>query len=197
MTWMMAGGSKDEPGGGEDERCLVAARVDPDAFVEFYDRRYARVAAFFYRRILCPFTTAELTAETFARVWATRHRFDPGKGTAMAWTMGIAGNLYRQWSHKGVVDRSTRAKLAIETPPLVDEDLEHIEALADLGSLREQLRSALDQLSPRLREAVVLRVANDLPYEEVARRLGCTVGAARVRVSRGLELLFDVMEGAR
>jgi RNA polymerase sigma factor (sigma-70 family) len=193
----MAGGSDDEPGGGEDERCLVAARVDPEAFAAFYDRRYAVVAAFFYRRILCPSTTAELTAETFARVWATRGRFDPAKGTALGWTMGIAGNLYRQWSRKGVVDRSMRAKLAITTPALLDEDLEHIEALADLDGIRGQLRAALDQLSPRLRDAVVLRVANDLPYDEVARRLDCTIGAARVRVSRGLELLFGVMEGAR
>jgi len=190
----MGGGSHDDPGGAEDDRCLLAARVDPEAFVAFYDRRYARVAAFFYRRILCPHTTAELTAETFARAWSARHTFDPEKGSAGGWTMGIAGNLYRQWSHKGVTSDAARARLSIQTPDLVAEDLEHIEALADLEQLRAQLRGALDGLTPRLREAVVLRVALDLPYTEVAERLGCSVGAARVRVSRGLELLLATME---
>ena len=99
----MVSGSGRDPGGGEDDVALVAARTDPEAFVAFYDRRYPRVAAFFYRRILCPYTTAELTAETFARVWATRGKFDPEKGSAIGWTMGIAGNLYRQWSHKGAI----------------------------------------------------------------------------------------------
>ncbi len=193
----MAIGSGCEPGGGEDESCLVAARDDPDAFVEFYDRGYAWVAAFFYRRILCPFTTAELTAETFARVWATRERFDPTKGSAIGWTMGIARNLYRQWSHKGRTSDSARARLAIETPALVLEDLERIESLVDLGSLRGELHDAMKHLTPRLRDAVVLRVAMDLPYDEVAARLGCTVGAARVRVSRGLDVLLAAMEGDR
>ena len=77
---VMVIGSGREPGGGEDEWCLVAARRDPEAFVAFYDRGYPRVAAYFYRRILCPYTTAELTAETFARVWASRERFDPCEG---------------------------------------------------------------------------------------------------------------------
>jgi DNA-binding CsgD family transcriptional regulator len=119
----MAGGADLEPGGGEDEVDLVAARTDPEAFVAFYDRRYSRVATFFYRRILCPFTTAELTAETFARVWASRDRFDPAKGTASGWTMGIASNLYRQWSQKGSVEQIARNRLSVRTPDLVLEDL--------------------------------------------------------------------------
>lgn len=191
----MVGGPEVEPGGGEDERSLLAARTDPEAFIEFYDRRYARIAAFFHRRILCPHTTAELTAETFARVWATRGKFDPDKGSAMGWTMGIAANLYRQWSQKGLVSDITRSRLRIETPTLVDDDFEHIDRLVDLEALRQTLRGALDELSPKLKDAVVLRVAMDLPYEEVAERLGCTVGAARVRVSRALEVLLAKMEG--
>jgi RNA polymerase sigma-70 factor (ECF subfamily) len=193
----MAIASGREPGAGEDEWCLVAARRDPDAFVEFYDRGYPRVAAYFYRRILCPFTTTELTAETFARVWASRGRFDPSKGSAIGWTLGIAGNLYRQWSHKGVTTHAARTRLAIQTPALVLEDLEHIESLVDLESLRGLLQDAMQHLTPKLREAVVLRVAMDLPYDEVAARLGCTVGAARVRVSRGLDVLLAAMEGVR
>jgi DNA-directed RNA polymerase specialized sigma24 family protein len=37
-------------------------------------------------------------------------------------------------------------------------------------------------------------VAMDLPYDEVATRLGCSQGAARVRVSRGLDALLIRME---
>ncbi|MEO7573507.1 MAG: RNA polymerase sigma factor [Acidimicrobiales bacterium] len=190
MTFVMAGSSGCEPGGDDDEVLLVAARCNPAAFAELYDRRYKRVLGFFYRRILCPHTAAELTAETFAQAWASRSRFDPSEGMAMAWVMGIAGNLYRNWLRRGVVSDRARRRWGITTPMLVEEDLEKIEALVDLTALRTGLIEALAELSPKLREAVLLRVALDLPYEAVATELGCSVGAARVRVSRGLDRLF-------
>lgn len=184
----------DGPGGDSDEELLVAARDNPEAFAAFYDRRYQRVMAYFYRRILCPHTAAELTAETFAQAWTHRKRFDPDEGMGMAWLMGIAGNLYRGWLRKGVVSDKARRRWSIITPMLVEEDLEKIEDLIDLTSLRSALLEALAQLSPKLREAVVLRVGLDLPYEDVAAQLNCSVGAARVRVSRGLDHLFETME---
>src|SRR5688572_4509408 len=134
----MVGRSEGEPDG-DDEQLLVAARTDPDAFVRFYDLRYGGVTAYFYRRTLCPHTTAELTAETFARVWATRARFDPAKGSAVGWTMGVARNLYRQWCRDGVVSATVRTRLSMETPTLGLEDLEHIERLVDMAELRRQL----------------------------------------------------------
>ncbi len=184
----------DEPGGDSDEDLLVAARDNPEAFATFYDRRFTRVMAFFYRRILCPHTAAELTAETFAQAWTHRKRFDPTEGVAMAWLMGIAGNLYRSWLRKGVVSDKARRRWSIITPVLVEEDFEKIETLVDLTTLRSALVEALEELSPKLRDAVLLRVAQDLPYEQVADRLHCSVGAARVRVSRGLDHLFTAME---
>ena len=77
---------------------------------------------------------------------------------------------------------------------LTNEDIERIEDLCDLSSMRESVRDALASLPANLADAVRLRVAFDLPYAEVARRLGCSEGAARVRVSRGLTRLADLLE---
>ena len=49
----------------------------------------------------------------------------------------------------------------------------------------------LDSLPPQQREAVRLRVLEDLEYSDIARELGTTPGAARVRVHRGLKALKD------
>jgi RNA polymerase sigma-70 factor (ECF subfamily) len=190
----MPDGARREPGGDEDSEALVVSGREPEAFERFFLRNWDRVLAYFYRRILCPQTSSELAAETFAQAFESRNRFDPRDGTATAWLFGIAANLYRQWlRHAVVVDRSRR-RLRIETPPLADEDLERIESLVDLLSFREALKDGLDRLSPKLHAAVLLRVALDLPYEEVAETLGCSVGAARVRVSRGLDHLLEHME---
>ena len=47
----------------------------------------------------------------------------------------------------------------------------------------------LDTLPADQREAVRLRVLEDLEYSDIARALGTTPGAARVRVHRGLNAL--------
>lgn len=190
----MADGLRPDPGGDPDAALLVAARADPALFVEFYDRRYERVLGFFYRRILCPHTAAELTAEAFARALASLHRYDPARGQGIAWLMGIATNLYRNWLREGVVSDKARRRWRIATPELGADDLEHVETLVDLEPLLGGLSHALDRLSPAVRDAVLLRVGMDLPYQEVAARLGCSEGAARVRVSRGLDRLYLLLE---
>jgi RNA polymerase sigma-70 factor (ECF subfamily) len=49
-------------------------------------------------------------------------------------------------------------------------------------------------MSAAERDAVALRVVEELGYEEIAQRLNCTPAAARVRVHRGLARLSDLME---
>ena len=43
--------------------------------------------------------------------------------------------------------------------------------------------------------AVLLRIVEELPYDEIAERLGCTAGNARVRVCRGLDRLEAYLGG--
>ncbi len=186
--------SLDEPGGGERDPWLTAASDDPTAFAAFYRQNVPQLLAYFYRRTMCAESAADLTAETFAQLWASRRRFDPAKGSAIAWTMGIAGNLYRQFLRKGVVSARVRKRLEVEMPTLGREDTDRIESLVDLEALQGALRSAVLSLSPRLRDAVMLRVVLENSYEEVAAELGCSIGAARVRVSRGLSALSELLE---
>jgi RNA polymerase sigma-70 factor (ECF subfamily) len=185
---------RSEPGSDEDGRLLAAARDDADAFGEFYDRNQRQVLAYFYRRTFCAHTSSELCAETFAQVWMSLKRYDQRAGTGRGWVFGIAGNLYKQWLRRGVVQAKARRQLGITTPPLTEDDLGRIDDLVDTSDLRSGMRDALDQLSDGIRDAVLLRVALDLPYEEVAAFCGCSIGAARVRVARGLSSLAEIME---
>jgi RNA polymerase sigma-70 factor (ECF subfamily) len=182
------------PVGEEEERLLLAAQGDREAFAAFYRRQSHGVLAFFYRRTACPYVSADLTAETFAEALASIQRFSPKRGTATAWLYGIAGNEYRQWLRRGRVADRARQRMGIEAIELTTEDIERIDALVDFAPLQAAVTAALADLSPTLREAVVLRIGDDLTYEEVARRLGCSEGAARVRVSRGLARLQLAME---
>ena len=87
-------------------------------------------------------------------------------------------------------------RLAIEVPALDDESIARIEALADMETHRGALAAALDKIGPGERDAVQLRVVEELGYAEIASALHCTEAAARTRVHRGLAHLNRLLEVA-
>ena len=76
-------------------------------------------------------------------------------------------------------------------------ETERILDLAGLGSLRAVIAQELSRLSGEQRDALQLRVVDELPYADVASRLGISEQAARMRVSRGLSALARAVENAR
>lgn len=65
---------------------------------------------------------------------------------------------------------------------------------SDLPSYEDGTFEALiDRLSDGAKEAMRLRFVSDLAYEEIAMRLGCSVQAARQRVSTGVRELRKEM----
>jgi DNA-directed RNA polymerase specialized sigma24 family protein len=57
------------------------------------------------------------------------------------------------------------------------------------------LVSALSDLPAGQQRAVELRIVRDLDYSDVARELGTTPVAARIRVMRALKSLSDALKG--
>ena len=81
------------------------------------------------------------------------------------------------------------------TPSIDDVSIRRIEELIDLSQNRcQRPESALGRLTVKEREAVRLRVVEERPYPEVADLLGCSEGAARVRVHRALHRMADWVE---
>lgn len=176
-----------------DGALLVRSRVDPEAFGQFYDRTNTMVLRFFQSRTACAVTSADLCAETFAGALEGVHRFEPSLGTGRGWLTGIAKNVLHQYMRKEQVSRRARDRLGIRFAGDGVEDLERIDALVDFRPHVARLAAALQSLPAQTREAVMLRVVDELPYSEIAERLGMSQGNARVRVCRGLDRLEDLL----
>ncbi len=178
-----------------DAQLIIASREDPRAFRELYDRWAGQLLGYFYRRVFDAEVAADLLAETFAVAFERRRRFRDVGRPGGAWLYGIAARELSHWFRRQRVQLNAVRRLKLELPPLDDESIARIEALADAAGQREQLASAIASMSPGEREAVGLRVLGELDYAAIATRLRCSEAAARTRVHRGLARLSALMEG--
>src|SRR5579862_9287337 len=170
-----------------DASLLAAAREDPDAFGELYERYAQAVHGYFVRRTGSRATALDLTAETFAQAWIVRARFrDEAGGSAAPWIYGIARNVLLMSIRRGALEQRATERLGLR------ERLDRPQGAEDAvpeSRWAEGADELLDTLPAQQREAVRLRVLEDLEYSEIARALGTTPAAARVRVHRGLTAL--------
>lgn len=171
------------------------ARVAPSAFLPFYEEHAHGVLVFFVRRTFDVEVARDLTAETFAQAFESRARF---RGTsddqAAAWLYAIARHLLARYVRKGVAERKVVQRLGIQVPDVSADDHDRIVELASLRDLRERVRTAFMSLTPEQRDALQLRVIDECPYPEVAKRLRVSEQAARARVSRALRELVTAIE---
>lgn len=163
---------------------------DPAAFEEIY-RRYAEMVFGLALRIGGDRElAAEMTQETFLRVFRHLAKFR-GHASLRTWIYRIALNCCRSRLRR-------RGRRAVEEPT------ERLERLADERASPEQiaagreagrhLTAAIAGLPLAFREAVVLRDVEQLSYAEIATVLGVRIGTVRSRIARGRERLRRALE---
>ena len=168
-----------------DAELVRAAEADAGAFGELYRRHVATVQAWFRQRL--EWAASDLTAETFAQAWLSRGSFrDQADGSALPWLFGIARNVARESARRNAVETRARRRLGLPTD-LASED--GFAAVEERLSPRAALAQGLELLPEHEREALELRVVDELPYSQVADQLGVRPAAARLRVSRALRRL--------
>jgi RNA polymerase sigma factor (sigma-70 family) len=180
-----------------DAELIAQARQDPDAFREIYDRYAVWMRSWFLRQTGSESAALDLTAETFAQAWHASRRFkDMADGSAAPWLFGIARNLLRQYHKHNRIETAARERLGMPLAFADCEDYERVDDRIAAKALAPALRLAVRALPAEQRRALELRVVQQLPYEEVAGRLGCSQNAARLRVSRALRALTTQLRGA-
>ena len=166
-----------------DAELLLAARTDPMAFRELYERYADQVHGYMQRRTRDDDAAFDLTAETFARAWQARERFrDQAGGCAGPWLFGIARNVLAMSVRNRRLERDAAERLGVLTEG-------EAAAAVPQEAWLEGLDELLETLPEGQREAVSLRVIDDLAYAQVASSLGTSEESARVRVHRGLAAL--------
>ena len=134
----------------------------------------------------------ELAQETWASIWEHRFRYRIGS-QFVVWLITAARNRCRNdLRGRHVARRHAMAATVLGAATSPDQiDLLLVE------ERRRQVREALGRLPPDTREALVLRFAEDLRYDEMAEVVGAGESTLRSRVHHGLKRLRDLLGGGR
>ncbi|HEX4034849.1 MAG TPA: RNA polymerase sigma factor [Solirubrobacteraceae bacterium] len=173
-----------------DCELIRIARRRPAAFEALFERHAAPLRGWLLAQTRNPAVSHDLLAETFAQAWKSAPRF---RGTdarsGVSWLYGIARHLLHQHYRKGRVETSARKRLQMTTTPHDDGGIDDASWHVDAESLSAEVREFFALLTDDQRAAIGYRVVDELSYEEISLRLGCTPETARTRVFRGLQTM--------
>jgi len=169
----------------EDLMPLIADQ-DPTAFEVFYDRHGGAAYSLSYRIVGERTTAEDVTQEAFVSIWKSGARYDRGRGSVRAWTLGIVRNR--------AIDSLRRE--AGKAPKLTFDDDAILESrpateLTDAEALRNEqareLRGALQALPSEQSKVIKLAYFGGFSQSEIASMLSMPLGTVKGRMRLGME----------
>jgi RNA polymerase sigma-70 factor (ECF subfamily) len=179
------------PLSGRDDGTLMALAQagSREAFAALVERHALRVVQSCLRFTGDREQARELAQEVWVTVWRSRARFQSGSDFSI-WLLTIARNGCRnELRRRRVVARHASAVSPLGLEPSAGQ----IDSVL-LEERRRRVREALSQLPVAMREALLMRYAEELHYDEMSKVLGAQESTLRSRVHHGLKLLKRQLE---
>ena len=174
-------------------RCLDG---DQQAWNEIVNRHWRKVFNIAYKFVGKSDKAEDLTQDIFLKIYKSLDTFDR-RANFQTWLFSISRNLcidhYRTIRReREVIDHrvDTTEIWHADTRRNAYGDLEHKERV-------KLLRSALKQLAPTLRKAVIMRDLKEMTYHEIAKALNVPEGTIKSRINRGRTELTRQLEQLR
>lgn len=163
----------------DDALLAGMAAGDPDAAAAFVARFQRRVYGLAITIMRDPGAAEDVAQEALVRAWRHGATYDARRGSVATWLLAITRNL--------AIDA-----MRVRRPTALDpDDLQALSApasgrepgdLAVAGEDADRLRSALADLPPEQRQAIVLAGILGLSAREIAEREAIPLGTAKTRI---------------
>ena len=174
-----------------------------DALIGMYSAKLYKVA---YALLGSRQDAEEVVQDTFLRAYRAMQAFR-GDSSLETWlhriTLNLARNKY-QWNHRRgsglnvslTAGDGTDGDSGTENEQDVPDRRMEPDVVLEQDEIGTNIMKALNRLPDNIRETMLLRHVNDMPYELIAQKLDCKVGTVKSRLSRGREMLRDYLAAA-
>lgn len=135
---------------------------------------------------------ADLAQDAFTRAYERLDSFKPGR-RFFPWLYSVSLNIARDWLRANGRDRHVFVE---DAAVLVREE----DRADDRDALHDRMDGAkafdiVMRLDAKYREALVLRYRYDFTMAEIAETLGTSLSGAKMRISRGLDMVRRKFDG--
>lgn len=133
----------------------------------------------------------DVLQDVFVTVWLRADRFDPDRGSAIAWLATLARNRSLDWRRSYRPASGSADALA----GMADPSLSAVDQLL-LNERERRLHSCLEALDTPQRDAIRTAFFDGVTYAELAERSSIPVGTMKSWVRRGLLRLRECLDAA-
>ena len=168
----------------DDFALMAQVRAGREDAFRVLVERHRRPVLNFFARMGASHHGEDLAQETFLRLWNYRNKYKPAaKFTTFLYT--LARHAWLDFVRRQIRFQHFSDRYREEIPSSTD---------GGIGRLRRKLdvQTALENLSPKLREVLVLAVHQGLAYNEIAEILRIPVGPVKSRVFNALSTLQEM-----
>jgi len=171
----------------------LAQKGDRTAFDRLVEAYQGPVFNLCYRMLGNPDEAADAAQETFVRIYAKLHTYQPDRKLA-SWILSIASHycIDRLRRHHGEM-------LSLDDEPVAAVLSSHQigpEESVMQNETRDEVQRAVDRLEPSYRIPLILRYWHNLSYIEIAEVMGLTVQAVKSRLHRARQQMVEVTASA-
>lgn len=143
---------------------------DLASFNEIYYQYSPKIYVRLIKLVKDQIVAEEILQDVFTKVWVNRAKIDPTKGF-VSFLNHISDNLAIDFFRKVQRDKSLQLELWVSAIELYYHTEEHIY----LKDTQDMLAKAIDSLSPKRKEILILNKFQEKSYKEIAEELGISV----------------------
>ncbi len=171
----------------------IGAIVDHDqkAMAALYDATMSRVFGIVLRIVRRRTLAEEVVEDTFFQVWRQAARFDPSRGRAITWLLGMARSRAIDGLRREA--RFQHESLDDDTAPDLPDHSPAADELLDTARHHADLHRALTLLNTQPRQLVAMAFLQGLSHEEIATQTLLPLGTVKSQIRRALLTLRELL----
>ncbi len=163
-----------------------AQRGSKKAFGKIYSLFFRKIYCYLYYRCLHRETAEDLTSMVFLKAMEKLSTFRKEEGNFSGWMYGIA--------HNALVDFYRARVKMVDIEDVWDiSDGSNFELDTENSLLWEKIKPYFAKLSKLEREIILLRVWDEVPYNEISRWVGKSEASCKMIFKRAIDYLREAM----
>lgn len=171
----------------QDEKEIIRQihKWNKDLFVDLYDLYVSKIYEFIYFKVWTKSQAEDLTSETFFKAFKSINNYKIQEGKKFSsWLYTIANNI--------VIDyfRALKPEHSLDELSIKYDNPDFVKNADNKQKLTEILKF-LDELGAEKKDIFIMRIWNNIPYEEIAQITGKSVNNCKQIFARTLKKIYE------